>query len=303
MQNEWDIIDCSNKGIMMNFNLDSLTYGTVIFQPLVPAPFKKWVIPGSLSHYAEGAFGNILFQEINAGGITLFYNISSIRKDLALDIIMDQPVWLIHITMKNENRYDINGMGTVYLEQGRFNMIRSSCMEGTSYLEHNNEYRTFSMYYPGEKLKELLPFFPFLYDFINGANSPKPALLFKNHRRVNTQIMDAINRLLNCPYRGSSMRQLYFDYKIKELLLLLFTGEDPGTITRDELNKHTIDSIKEAKHIIEMNSGEHITLQSIARQVGMDETKLAAGFRLLFGIGIFEYLLEASMHKNMIAGN
>lgn len=99
-----------------------------------------------------------------------------------------------------------------------------------------------------------------------------------------------------CPYRDD-LRQLYFDYKIKELLLLLFTGEYHGSIARNGLNKRTVESINEAKYIIETRFGEQIALHRIAREVGINEVKLRSGFKLLFGTGMFDYLLKIRMQK------
>lgn len=299
MQNESAITDCRINGTKMTLNLNSLTYGPVMFQPVVPAHFANLVVPGSRAYYAEGVFGNLLFQEINAGGITIFYNICSILEDLALDFRIAQPVLHTHIALKNENRYDIKGPGAVYLSQGQFNMIRSSSLEGTVYLDRNNEYKTLDIYCPGELLQELFPHFPFVNDFINGTNSGEPVLLFKNHRWINSQIIEITDRLLHCPFRDD-LRQLYFDYKIKELLLLLFSAEYHGTIARNGLNKRTVESINEAKYIIETRFGEQIALQKIAREIGINEVKLRYGFKLLFGTGMFDYLLKIRMEKAKI---
>lgn len=299
MQNESAIIDCRINGIKMNFNLNSLTYGPILFQPVVPAPYAKLVVPGSKAYCAEGIFGNILFQEINAGRITIFYNIYTILEDLALDFTIAQPVLHTHIALKNENRYDINGTGAVYLKQGQFNMIRSSSMQGTVYLDRGHEYRTLDIFCPDELLKELISLFPFLKDFINGTNSSEPALLFKNHRWINSHIIDIIDRLLYCPVQDD-LRPLYFHYKIKELLLLLLTREYPETIARNGLNKRTAESINEAKYIIETRFGEQLALRRIAKEIGINEVKLRSGFKLLFGTGMFDYLLKIRMQKAKI---
>lgn len=157
MQNESAITDCRINGIKMNFNLNSLTYGPIMFQTVVPAHFAKLVVLGSHMYFAEGAFGAILFQEITVGGITILYSICNILEDLALDFSIAQPVLHTHIALKNENRYDIKGTDAIYLSQGQFNMIRSSSVEGTVYLDRGNEYRTLDIYCPDDLLQELFP--------------------------------------------------------------------------------------------------------------------------------------------------
>jgi AraC-like DNA-binding protein len=258
-------------------------------RPIVPASFAKLVIPGSRPHCAEGLFGKILFQEIHAAGLSFFYNIYKIQEDLALDFSIDTPACLTHIIVKNENRYDISGVGPTYLKQGQFNTMRSSSIRGTHYLEKNNEYRTISIYYPVERLQEFLPLFPFLDDFVDEAPPVIPALLFKHHSWISAKVMEVIDDLLHCPYYGS-MRRLYFNYKIKELLLLTLTCKYPGIKMKNVLNEGVIESVNEAKYIIETSVSKSLSLPRIAKQVGMNEVNLSGGFRSVFGIGIVDYL-------------
>ena len=274
---------------MMNFNLDSQTYGATRFKSAVPASLAKRTLSGSQPHSAEGAFGIILLQQINAGIAQFVYTVCQIRKDLALDFSMTGPVWLTHIALKNENQIDIAGVNPVCLKQGQFNMIRSSSIAGTFYMERDNGYQTVSIYYAGKQLQELLPFFPFLNAFIREPNPNKPMLLFRNHHWMDALLPDITGHLLHCPYRGN-LRQLYFDYKIKELFLFHNRENAIATIPKG-LNDRTIELINEGKYINEAGFGQPITLHKIAKQPGMSEVKLRNSFRQLFGTGIVEYLL------------
>jgi hypothetical protein len=268
----------------MNFNMDSQTYGSVRFTRSVPTTSAKWLLPGSQPYSAKGSFGTILIQQVNIGTARLFYTVCQIKKDLALDFKIDQPVWLTHIALKNENRFDITGHPNIYLKQGQFNMIRSAAVDGTFYMEAGNEYRTFSIYYPAEQLRKLLPFFPFLNTFVNQeTDTGTSALLFKNHQWINSPIIDITEHLLHCHYRGS-LRHLFFDYKIKELLFLLLGQEFNGTIAGNGFDNRIVEAISEARYIMEKGYDEPVTLNKIARQVGMSEVKLKSGLKLLFGI-------------------
>lgn len=278
----------------MNFTVDSLTYGPMQLRPIVPASFAKLVIPGSRPHCAEGAFGKILFQEMHTSGITLFYNIYQTSEDLALRFHIKAPVCCTHIILKNQNRYEIDGVGVTTLQQGQFNILHSSAINGTHYLEKNNEYRTLGIYYPVSQLQEFLPLFPFLDDFIHKSVSGKPALLFSNHQRINAKITDAIDDLLYCPYHGS-MRRLYFNYKIRELLLFTLSCKHPKS--SQEVNSHAFDPVSDAKHSMEADVHKSLRLPRIAKQGRMDDIKLSGGFKSLFGIGIVEHLLKRRMEK------
>ena len=281
---------------MMNFFVDSQTYGPIRFRSGVPASLAKWTMRGSQPFSAEGTFGSILMQLIHAGTAQLIYTTCNIRKDLALDFSSSGPVWLTHIALKNENRFDIAGTGPVYLKQGQFNMIQSYTLSGTLYLEKGNEYQAISIYYSREQLEEVLPFFPFLNNFIRESDSGKPLLLFTRHHWIDSQLIDIIGHFLHCTFRGS-LRQLYFDYKIKELLWLLLDRENATATTPKDLDDRTIELISEAKYIIEAALGQAVTLDRIARKLGMTKAKLESGFRMLFGSAPGDHRLPARNEK------
>jgi hypothetical protein len=71
MQKESAITECRINGIKMNFNLNSLTYGPIVFQPVVPAYFANLVVPGNHVYNMVGVFRNVLPEKINAGGIAI----------------------------------------------------------------------------------------------------------------------------------------------------------------------------------------------------------------------------------------
>ena len=102
---------------------------------------------------------------------------------------------------------------------------------------------------------------------------------------MNSQLMDIVSHLLNCTYRGE-LRQLYFEYKTKELLFLLLNQEYTEINTRKSLNDHTVELINEAKYMIEAGFGEPITLHKIAKRLGISEKKLQNGLKQLFGMVI-----------------
>lgn len=265
---------------MMSFNLDSQTYGPLLFKPVVPASLAKWIVPGSHPYIAKGKFGHILLQQIDIGDIQLIYTVAHIREDLALDFTINQPQWLMHIALKNENRLDINDAEPLNFKQGQFNMVRSALLKGTFYLDGGQDYRMLTISYSQEQLEKMHPIFPFLHGFTRDMNR-YPSILFRSHHWINARIMDIIDHLLNCTYR-SSLRKVYFDYKSKELLFLLLGREQEEILEIQGISDHTIAAINEARYI--MDTEHNVPLTRIARQVGISEVKLKNGLKLLYGL-------------------
>jgi AraC-like DNA-binding protein len=237
-----------------------------------------------------------MLQEIDAGQFSFFYNVYRIQEDLALDFSIADPAVVTHIALKGNMRHDLNGMGPLYLKNGQFNFIHYPHMQGTTYFERNNEYHTFNTIYPPRLLHELLPHFPFLESVLHDIAVGRPGILFKNNGWINAQIRDLTDYALNCPF-GESLRRYYFDIKMKEFLLLLLVQEQKSMTAPDKMTKSNFDAVQESRQIIDTHYHAHITLSDIARQVGLNEFKLKSGFRRLFGIGMFEYLLKTRMQK------
>jgi AraC-like DNA-binding protein len=64
-----------------------------------------------------------------------------------------------------------------------------------------------------------------------------------------------------------------------------------------ELNDYDIVCLDTAKNLIEKNLHFHYTIQELAKEIGMNEWKLKKGFKQVFGMGPFEYLVNARMEK------
>lgn len=280
----------------MKFTLSSATYGPIELKPLIPAGLSPLIVPGSVITAAEGAFGKIMFQEIKAGHFTFFYNVYRIQEDLALDFSFGQHAIFSHIALRGTLRHDLNGIGPIYLKTGQFNFIHFPNIQGTTYFERNNEYHTFDTIYTAAQVLELAPYFPFLEPMLQNIAAGRPGTLFKNNSWINAQIRDLTDYALRCTFTDS-LRRFYFDLKMKEFLVLLLSQEQKSLTAPDKMTKSNFDSIQESRHIIDTRYDAHITLSDIARQVGINEFKLKSGFRRLFGISMFEYLLKTRMQK------
>ncbi|MBS1564551.1 MAG: helix-turn-helix transcriptional regulator, partial [Bacteroidetes bacterium] len=264
--------------------------------PVVPPGLSSLVVPGSIISSAEGPFGKMMFQEINAGHFKFFYNVYRIQEDLALDFSSPEKALFSHIALRGSLRHDLEGIGPLLLKMGQFNFLHYPYIRGTTYLERNHEYHTFNISYNTTQLQELLPFFPFLESMLVNIASGRHGLLFKNNGWINAQIRDLADYALGCPFEDE-LRRFYFDLKMKEFLVLLLVQEQKRLMAPDKMTRSNFDSIQESRHIIDTRYDVHITLSDIARQVGLNEFKLKTGFRRLFGIGMFEYLLQTRMQK------
>ena len=97
-------------------------------------------------------------------------------------------------------------------------------------------------------------------------------------------------------YSGK-FKRLYLESKVMELLLLQFSHLTSKKTKRPTLLLTSdIEAIHYVKKILD-SSLEHTPIPELALKVGINQTKLKAGFKELFGKTIFEYLTYIRMNK------
>jgi len=66
------------------------------------------------------------------------------------------------------------------------------------------------------------------------------------------------------------------------------------------LNEYDIECICRAKAFIDADIRRHTSIEALAMEAGIGQTKLKAGFKLLYGSGIFAYLRRKRMEQASI---
>jgi AraC-like DNA-binding protein len=279
---------------MISLRMSSFTYGSIALKPVVPASLSAFVIPGSEVASAEGNYGKILFQAIHAGDITFMYNIFQVEEDIAIDFQCDPEAIQVHASIRNDTHLFIRGIGDLYLAEGQFNILDAPHLEGTYYLEGGREYRTLHIDFCSSLLDKLLPAFPYLEEWL-ASDTERPRLLFKVNPWLSTQLKDISERILHATYTNE-LQHVYRELKAREFVFLALTPGSPQEITPAvRLTRRNAALIHESKHILDQSFDQHITVASVAQKVGMNEFKLKAGFKQVFGISMFDYLINTRM--------
>ena len=277
---------------MLDYNLISLTHGAIDLAPGVPKAFSDLVMQNSKVNYAEGKYGRLMLQEIDLNEFSIHYNIYHIQNRFLLHVKRSIPTLMIHIALKNDMQYQLKGLGELCLKEGQFNIVFLPGIDGTTKFEQPGEYRDFKIYLPADFLRQYEATFPYLTEFLQHIAESSPALLLKEHGWTNSEISYIVNQLLQCTY-DEAVRNLYYDTLVKELLLLFLLQKK-----RDSLNgQRYMESLYEARSIIQKNTSRHFTITEVAKKVSLSEAKLKNGFKQVFGTEIFQFMLQAKMQK------
>jgi AraC-like DNA-binding protein len=116
----------------------------------------------------------------------------------------------------------------------------------------------------------------------------------KYYNRIATMtpsIHITIHQILNCPYYGV-IKQMYLESKAIELISCQLAQLFAETQCKTPLvlRPDDIERIREARDILARNMENPPFLQELAKQVGINVTKLKRGFRQVYGTSVFGYL-------------
>jgi AraC-like DNA-binding protein len=123
--------------------------------------------------------------------------------------------------------------------------------------------------------------------------------LFFQTRETTPAMQTVLTQALHCPYRDKT-RHLYLESKALELVALTFAQigvEGKNSSSRPLLRPDDVARIHHARDILVDNMDEPPSLLALARQVGLNDFKLKAGFRQVFGTTAFGYLHDQRMER------
>lgn len=98
-----------------------------------------------------------------------------------------------------------------------------------------------------------------------------------------------VQQILQCPYTGLT-QQIYLESKVWELMALhieQMLNENLSDRPQDTLKPDDIERIHYARKILQQQLSDPPLLNSLARQVGLNEFTLKRGFRKVFGTTVF----------------
>ncbi len=105
------------------------------------------------------------------------------------------------------------------------------------------------------------------------------------------------DEVVHCDARGTS-RQLHLEAKGLELLAVIIDElEEESRAVSPRLSPDDRDRLEQARQILLANLEDPPHLPALARRAGLNEAKLKAGFRALFGSPVYAYLRDHRMEE------
>lgn len=110
----------------------------------------------------------------------------------------------------------------------------------------------------------------------------------------------ASNDILSCTYQGGH-RRTFMRAKSLELLASVFDSSEyrtqPGEGSSVKLTPRDVERIAKARTLMLDNLDGKLTLAALAREVGVNRTKLAIGFKRVYGVSVQAFWRDAKLAR------
>jgi len=177
---------------------------------------------------------------------------------------------------------------------GNISFLSAEANHADIQFHKNTTYQTFDVHIPLGLLNKYAGESDLMDTFINKIYLGKSSVLKNGGVAIYGDIIRTIRDIRNCTFEGLT-RRIYLESKVYELIALLYEGINNKP--RIRLNKSDRDKIHQAAYLIKENLEKPLTILDLAKQVGINQTKLKEGFKEVFGNTIFGYLQQIRMNE------
>ncbi|WP_315817343.1 AraC family transcriptional regulator [Paraflavitalea speifideaquila] len=156
----------------------------------------------------------------------------------------------------------------------------------------------YDIHFSRSHLEKLQSHFPYLAEFLIKTELGLPCQLSPVHAHITPDMMTILHNMHYCLYTGN-LKSTYLEALLLRLLLMALTRLMMVKIPVNEvkLQPYELAKLREAWEYLLHHLDHPGTLMDLSYTIGLNDFKLKKGFKQLYGITIFEFLLEARMEK------
>ena len=200
--------------------------------------------------------------------------------------------------LKNALHYHVQGLGERVTRRHEYNMTYIPNVECEYYLKRQ-EYAAFGVQFAPGYLQRWSDSFPLLHQFLERTAAGN-AVTMKDINPVLTGDMLVIIRDLQQGTYTGALRKMYLEAKVLELLRLsLDRMSRPAHRTGIHLRESDRTQVRAVHEYITQHSDHPGSLAELARRAGINDHKLNAGFKELYGTTVIAFVIGLRLQKAM----
>lgn len=273
-------------------SVNSKMMGSIRLSEMIPSNVVKSLMPGARYFGAFGTFGEILFQEISGIDYSIRFDRIFLKEEDEITFPNIKDHFLFQLSLENTIQDFKDGVPYNLFERG-FNLFRPH--ETSTIIFHQGlQYQMFSIYFSKSFLSDITSKSSVIRELVSTGH--EKSLTVTRSAIADEFMLAAIKRIANPPVAKSIFR-IYRDTKLSEILSIALYKLQLTIPPYDiQLTFEESQKIYEAKKIIAKEM-KIVSVEILSQRLGIDKNKLQIGFRKIFGLHLFEFLLETRMIK------
>ncbi len=257
---------------------------------VVPAGYENYLIPGATVK-GFAASGKVVFvQEVEIGASTLYDIKLSTQEPARFELDTGRELSMVLISLQGNWQLNSPQFGQKEIREGHFNLLVTRGLQVTGVFRMKKKYELVLLTYAKNNLSEKFLLFPSLEETAAFVFKKISWLLFEQSPPAGALIMEHVLQLVHSSFYPVS--QNFHDHYINQLLLNVLDLAAKNLAPSLRYSSEEINALYGAKLWIDAHIDRHYTIEEIAREVGLNRRKLGTGFKDLFGMGLYAYLLE-----------
>jgi AraC-like DNA-binding protein len=283
---------------MVKFEFVTGTAKDLVLGP-APQAMANDTQPGNLIIEDTGHYGSIYFQCTGYEGVSIWCWDYNIQQTTTL-LCSSQLFFLdLHFMVSNSACFKIKGIGDLNFLENQYNILYGSSLDLECTFQ-KGLYRILSINVNTNYLKKWVEDVPLLREFLQKIADNVSGALFNPHSTATPEMVAICNSILHCRFYGD-IRKLYLEAKTLELLTLcLSRGVNTAAQDSSGLKPYDIQKMHAAREYLLEHMDDPCSIIELARKVGTNDFKLKKGFKQLYGVTIFDFLMEARMERAKI---
>ncbi|HSZ34816.1 MAG TPA: hypothetical protein VK772_15975, partial [Puia sp.] len=267
----------------MKPDLDPAGNGDFIVTEKLPPDYKGPLLRGSAVISATNDNSAMIFQQFRGQEFAISFDRYHFAYPQNIKGSHGEGFLISLLAYKNNIRYFIQGVGTLYLKAGQFALFRGS--KRAVEVNVDKETQAIEISWSKEIIDQAIPFFPFLKQFVENPLPKNSFYLGKSASRAGFRTLGLIHELLHNPY-DDQVSPLFYENKIRELLMSLLVDSRKKRPKKQQLTREEEQKIRDIGELISTQINNKFPIVPLARKAGMNELKLKTAFKEIFGKAI-----------------
>lgn len=238
-------------------------------------------------------------KEIQMDGIHISIRNEKIRPPFIMEVEHDFPFLKMHFEIEGSSSYTPKNDKSlaVNIPNGHYNFFFLPKVKGT--LTYNTTIRrTLEINFTKTYLKRVFgqSFTEASSTYGEALKNDVPFLMWEQSRPITPRLHIIIQEIIDCKF-DSSIKKIYLESKITEILTILFNELKNKKTLEKNLVEEDYQKILEAGSIIGKNLKNPPTIPELSIISGINQFKLKQHFKLVFRKPIFTYITDLRMEK------